>query len=176
MRKNYKIPILIIGLCLIVDQLALAMVFDSNSHIDKIINTTSIIGRLGGLILIFRESIVSRVFPYFQLVMFFLGVTTIGALMKIMHWPLASQLILTGIISIPIIYSVRIFAKKEKQLLDFLKLAWVISYGSYAFISIQHLPFKAEMLIIESVLFFLVYFKFSYEQFRVTKKSKLKFQ
>ena len=173
MRKIYKILICIVGLCLITNQLYLVIDFNNTFYFEKLVDTTSRIGRIGGLFLIFRNTLVSRAFPFFQLTILFLGIITIGALMKIMHWPYANELILTSIISIPTIYCLRLLVKKEKQLLDFLKLVWIISYACYTWISIQHLPYKIEMQMLESVLFLLVYFKFAYEQFQLPNNSKL---
>ena len=85
---------------------------------------------LGLIMLIKNGTIIST--TYFKLILAFIVLTFIGAFFKVSHWPFG-QIILTGsLISIGLVYLIWFVNKKNKSLLDILKLLWVITASGLA--------------------------------------------
>lgn len=59
-----------------------------------------------------------------------LGITMygVGMLFKIMHWPMAKEMLIIGSVSVVLSYLCRFLFKQTKQLTDYLKLALVMLY------------------------------------------------
>lgn len=74
-----------------------------------------------------------------------------GALSKVMYWPFSTQLMGIGSCSILILYTIRIFYKKDKVSLDFIKLGlvvlWVISYANQV-LHLFNLPYYFEIVLL----------------------------
>lgn len=81
---------------------------------------------LFGLILLLRNSSLTKTI-YIRIISFLIAIIIIGAMFKIMHWPGSAIMLSIGLIGIPIVYSFRFIKKTVKQLLDILKLAWVVT-------------------------------------------------
>ena len=56
-----------------------------------------------------------------------LALVGVGALFKIEHWAAADQLLLAGALAVAVAYGLWFRAKPQHELLDYLKLAWVLS-------------------------------------------------
>ncbi|WP_204344507.1 GldL-related protein [Psychroserpens algicola] len=82
-----------------------------------------------------------------------------GALFKVMHWPYANPLMGFGSISILLLYLIRFFYKKEKVILDYVKLVivllWVFKYIIGVF-HIMSLPYIFEILLLVLCIWWLI--------------------
>ena len=56
-----------------------------------------------------------------------LALVGVGALFKVTHWPFADALAIGGAIIVSVSYGLRFRSKLQRELLDYLKLAWVLS-------------------------------------------------
>lgn len=75
-------------------------------------------------------------------------IALIGALFKLQHWPGAGILIFFPLIGIAILYSLNFFLKAERQVLDFWKILWVLSFTGYLLAHFFHqfnTPFMYEI-------------------------------
>ena len=90
-----------------------------------------------------------------RFVYFLLGLLCTGALFKIMHWPDARVLIATGLIGIPLVYTLFFFRKQQKTALDTTKLTYAVIACAAAALRIFHLPYAA-VLQVAAFLFFYV--------------------
>lgn len=64
----------------------------------------------------------------------------IGSLFKLMHWPFASMLTTIGLGSIVLLYPIRFYLKKEKQLIDYVKLVFLVFFPINVYLKLFHLP------------------------------------
>ncbi len=55
-----------------------------------------------------------------------LGISLIGALFKIQHWPFSGTMLIAGSAGLMVVYVLHFLNKRSKNLLDILKLSWVI--------------------------------------------------
>lgn len=93
---------------------------------------------LFGLILLLRNSSLTKTI-YIRIISILIAIIIIGAMFKIMHWPGSSIMLSIGLMGIPSVYSFRFIKKPVKQLLDILKLAWVVTSTIIALGVILHL-------------------------------------
>jgi hypothetical protein len=169
MLKENNIIVSFIGLCLITGLLSELLFFVDIILYEELIRSVSAIGRIGALILLLRQGTLVNSKPFFQLILVFLGLTVIGALMKIMHWPFASPILLIGLVCTPIIYVLHFLKKHSKHRLDVLKLTWVIIFYTRAIFAILHIPFTYEMQSMEGILFLIMFADFAYKQYLTSK-------
>ena len=98
-----------------------------------------------------------------------------GALFKIMHWPYANNLMLLGGASIGILYTIRFVYKREKTILDYVKLAmiliWVFNYLSNAF-QIFYVPYIYEILLLILFIYWFYVEGISYFKSRSYRKNR----
>jgi len=80
-----------------------------------------------------------------QKVRFFLrlsiSVAILGILFKVLHWMYAGPILIAGCIGIGLFYSLRFYQKKPKEILDYSRLALVISFLFHYVIRVFHLPY-----------------------------------
>ncbi len=110
---------------------------------------------------------------YFNIILFCIGVYIIGALFKIMHWPLSNVLLLVPLISIVITYIVRTINKKNKTTLDIFKVLWVVSIATESIMRLCHLVRQESLIFSDLIGWFLILF-FVVEEYkkRLLKKGK----
>ncbi len=171
MQKDNKTIVFIVGICLIAGLLGKLLFYLDITEFGNITQTTTAIGRLGGLILLLKQGTLTNSKPFFQLILAFLGLTLIGAMIKIMHWPFANLILIIGPVSIPIIYSIHFFKKQDKHRLDILKFAWVTAFYTTAIFLIHHFPLGHELQTIEGLLFLIMFADFAYRQYRTGKQQ-----
>ncbi len=71
-----------------------------------------------------------------------IALALLGILFKIMHWPFPGVLLFVGVTGIVIFYSIQFFQKQPKTLLDYSKLALLISFLIYYLLQVLHLPYS----------------------------------
>lgn len=137
--KNKTITILL-GLFFIIIVLGLTMImfYPENSFSYTIFNIGILAGQFSGLYLLIRNGTITQTI-YWKIILFCFGVTTIGAMFKIMHWPLGNIFFISGFLIIAITYLIRFRNKKVKARLDILKLLWVLTTFILASLIILHL-------------------------------------
>lgn len=86
---------------------------------------------------LFKNSSIRKTF-YFKIMLFFLALLMIGLLFKLEHLPGGSTLITTSVLGLSITYLLRTFKKKERLLLDWLKLSWVIAISIISLGIMEH--------------------------------------
>jgi len=82
-----------------------------------------------------------------------ISVLIIGMLFKIQHWPYANVIIVSAFSSIAILYSFRFGAKKEKKLIDYVKLILVVFWCISGSLKTLHFPFQLFFQMIASIAF-----------------------
>jgi gliding motility-associated GldL-like protein len=82
-----------------------------------------------------------------------IAIVVVGALMKILHWPYANELLLAGFLSTILFYSVRSLLKRPKRWLDLLKWGWVVSICIVSPFRIFHWPTTEALVQLPNVLF-----------------------
>ena len=94
---------------------------------------------------------------YFKLNHIFIAFLIVGALFRIQHYKGASLLFLISSLGIITLYTIHFFRKKDKSIVDFLKLFWLISVQLGSFSKIHHLPYSFEEInILTPILFILL--------------------
>jgi hypothetical protein len=102
---------------------------------------------------------------YFRLVSSGFAVVILGSLFKIMHWPFAGPILITGMLIIPVIYLIHYYHKSKKEALDFLKLIWVLSFFTLKLSLLLHWYKDGyNMTLINGILFFLIIILVFYEK------------
>ena len=97
------------------------------------------IGQLSGFFMLLQNG--TFIFTkYFRWIKFIISFILIGTLIKILHWEFYADWILTiGMASIILIYGISFFKKPIKNLLDYLKLFWVIANFALSIAVFLHL-------------------------------------
>jgi hypothetical protein len=80
-------------------------------------------------ILIFKSKLRSKV-KYFVSVLLSTALILIGILFKLMHWYSANSIMVTGLITTCLVYTIYFYTKLIKSHVDLLKLVWVILHCS----------------------------------------------
>lgn len=78
-------------------------------------------------------------------------VLIIGALFKVMHWPYSKELMLIGGGLVSTLYTIRFLFKKQKNRMDYVKIAFVLLWLSSYLINVFHiysLPYVFNILIV----------------------------
>ncbi|MBK7856901.1 MAG: hypothetical protein IPJ79_20225 [Bacteroidetes bacterium] len=143
-----------------------------NAMFDTIVGIASSIGQLWGIILLIKDGPLLKTRPYFQLILFFFGITIIGSLFKIQHWPWAGIMLTIGLLGIATIYAIRFLKKQNKKRLDILKFLWVTVIYIGATLRIQHWPYGHELLILQSILLVILFVDFSYQHIQTNEKTE----
>jgi hypothetical protein len=136
-----KITLILIALALLAAAVGLGLTFSETEYGlgGRLLNAGSRIAEFLGLILLLRNGTTINT-VYFTIFLFCMGFVLIGSLFKIMHWP-GENLLFLSLIAIAVIYTIRFMAKKQKRLLDVLKLLWVITaYVGSAFVMQHWIP------------------------------------
>lgn len=84
----------------------------------------------------------------------------IGAMFKIMHWPIAGILLSIGLAWIFLLYFIHFVRKKRKTLIDSGKLIFVFSFLSARYLTINHLPKDYEVSFFSIMLLVLLVVSF----------------
>ena len=129
------------------------------------------LGRLGGIILLLQQGTLIKTRPFFQLILFFLGIATVGALFTIQGWPYNNIILVTGLLGVPTIYTIRFIKKQDKERLDFLKILWVSIFYIGTTFKLEHWPLGKELISIEGFLFLIMFLDFANQQFRTGKQN-----
>jgi hypothetical protein len=166
---NNKTTVLIIGILLILGLSGELLNYFNISTFDFLTKIAIGIGRLGGIILILQNGTLTKTRPFFQFILFLLGITILGGLFKILHWPYNNAILLSGLFGVPTVYAIRFFKKLNKKRLDILKFLWLTTLYIAAIFKIEHWPFGNELLTIEGILFVLLFMDFSIQYFQLNE-------
>lgn len=90
----------------------------------------------------------TRYYTAFRVV---IGLVIIGALLKILHLTGADQILLISLSAAPVVYIAYFIAKKEKRLLDVLKVITAVSFFLFAVIKLLHLVSPERMFKLQVV-------------------------
>ena len=154
MEKDYSKTIFYGILCLLLLQVAENfIVFFIPSLSSRYVENTANALKLISIILMLSYGTFYNSKPYFRVALGCYFIIVIGAILKIMHWPMSGPFLSTGILSIPLIYFIFFMMKPKKQLLDYLKILFVITYYLAVCLKIFHLPGSAPLFISETLIF-----------------------
>lgn len=152
-----KTTLIIIAISLVAALVGLIIsFFDASINLADLLLTGgyTIAQFLGLLILLYNGSLIGT--KYFRIIQFLTGITILGALFKIMHWPGANEMLLISLNGIALTYLVRFINKKQKGHLDILKLLWVLTtYISVALVLLHWIP--REITYIGNILFWITF-------------------
>ncbi len=87
-----------------------------------------------------------------RLTYLFLSVIIVGFLFRLLHWSFAGITFMIGYVGIMITYVIRFIIKKQKLLLDILKLLWVQTTAIISLLTLMH-RIDREYSIINALLF-----------------------
>ena len=82
----------------------------------------------------------------------------IGVLMRVLHWPYASEVLLSSFFGIGILYCFRFWKKKEKRFVDYVKLVLVIFWTANGIFRIMDFPYTLVFQIVIAVSFLTWFF------------------
>lgn len=100
------------------------------------------------------------------------AIVLIGALFKIQHYPYANELIVIGWLGIMLIYGFSFINKPVKKLLDFLKLAWVLTAIPKIPLRILHYPYYDDLAVISLILMSLALLLFFWKEIKARNYMK----
>lgn len=86
-----------------------------------------------------------------------------GLAFTMQHWPGSGILMLAGIAAISLFYIIYFFTKKEKKVLDFMKLAWLLTRMGGAVLVFFHLPFGRLAINISDIMLLITIFIYLYQ-------------
>ena len=93
-----------------------------------------------------------------------LALVGLGALFKIEHWPLADELLIVGALAVALAYGLWFRTKLQHELLDYLKLAWVIAAMSTVVVMSLFRPWLKPLASISEALFWAVALLYVYQR------------
>ncbi|MCI1185942.1 hypothetical protein MON38_00810 [Hymenobacter sp. DH14] len=93
-----------------------------------------------------------------------LALVGVGALFKIEHWVFGDQLLIGGALAVAIAYSLWFRTKSQRELLDYLKLAWVLAAMSAVVAMSLFRPWLKPLASIAEALFWAVALLFVYQR------------
>lgn len=93
-----------------------------------------------------------------------LALVGVGALFKIEHWAFADQLLIGGAAVVAISYGFWFHAKPHYELLDYLKLAWVLAAMSTVVAMAAFRPWLKPLASISEALFWAVALLYIYQR------------
>ncbi|WP_422350077.1 GldL-related protein [Flagellimonas sp.] len=115
-----------------------------------------------------------------------ISIAILGILFKILHWPFAPTILAAGIVGIGVFYAIRFYQKRRKTLMDYSKLALVITFLLHYSFRIFHLAygtiftytFQCCLLVFLILYFKDVFFSSGQSTLETTdnKESKTKYQ
>jgi hypothetical protein len=124
---------------------------------------TTLIGSLA-LIMVARNGTTIKTVQ-FKIILFCLGIFTLGLLCKIMHWPGAFEIITISLTGIVVTYAIRFINKKNKTILDIFKMLWVAFAAAERISIVGHL-IKREYLIMSYLTGWFVILFFVVEEYK----------
>lgn len=107
-----------------------------------------------------------------QLIRLSFPIIIISILFKIMHWPYGEIVLTTGLGIIVLLYPVRFYLKKEKRLIDYVKLLVAFFLPLNIYLKLLHLPSHYILPIISSTSFLLYLLLELYDNYLNRKSSK----
>jgi uncharacterized membrane protein len=81
-----------------------------------------------------------------------LSIFIIGALFKLMHWPYGGILILFGLTAIMVIYTIYFIMKRQKKLLDWIKVFAVLIKTVASMFWISHWSYREELSVASTIV------------------------
>ncbi|WP_445711059.1 GldL-related protein [Flavobacterium sp.] len=96
----------------------------------------------------------------------------ISILFKVMHWPYTQLLMTIGLGIIVLLYPVRFYLKKEKRIIDYVKLLVAIFLPLNTYLNLFHLPSHYILPIISSTSFLLYLLLELYNNYLNKESSK----
>ncbi len=158
MSTKTIIQILIVCLILAVIGMVVSFLSTGRSSINDLTYLSLSVGQVLGIFLLYRYSTI-RGTIFWRIIQVLFGVTFIGMLFKLQHWPGASIMLGGSLIGIALVYSIRFIQKDIKQRLDVFKWLWISSAFLLSYISMEKLLPK-EYALISSVFFWLAIVEF----------------
>ncbi len=81
------------------------------------------------------------------------AVLLLGMLARIVQWPYAKVIVITGFVSIVLFYCLRFWKKSEKQFLDYVKLILVVFWSTNGVFRMLDLPYTLLFQIVTGISF-----------------------
>ncbi|MDJ1497171.1 hypothetical protein QNI19_29805 [Cytophagaceae bacterium DM2B3-1] len=94
-----------------------------------------------------------------------------GFMFKIMHWPMAMELLVAGCILSMLIYVISFLIKSTKSHLDILKVLWVLVMYITVLLVMYDVPYRHEWIGLPSILFWIMFFDFVYVTYRKAEQA-----
>lgn len=118
MMKN-KYYIIIISILLFLGLIGKFLIYSIPGDI-----LIDIAGTIGTILLIANGNLFRK--THFKIIILLFFIAFVGAIFHLMHWPYSSYLLYIPMGLIPLIYINHFINKKTKEVLDYLKLVWVV--------------------------------------------------
>jgi len=134
----------------------------SPGRLSPMLDLGFIIITLAGLVIIYLAGTLRRSrFNIFVLAG--ISITIIGAVFKIQHWPMAELIFFSGLGVTAILYFIHFILKPVKQLLDYLKVIWLLLRIAAIFFVFNNLPYGDLLTHITSIVLLAVIFLYLYQ-------------
>ncbi len=127
---------------------------NSNFSISRIANVLDAVISLFWIITIIKNSNIRYTY-YFKIINLSIAVLFIGGLFKIMHWEGSSFILTIGVLALFITYIFRFTNKPSIQLLDILKMLWLLCVLISTLIR-EYKITNADLSILSSVIFYVM--------------------
>ncbi len=130
------------------------------AHADLFI---AIAEKLGIIVMLLNGSFINT--SLFRIALFFLGLTALGALFKILHYAGADELLLYSPIALFCVYLLHFYRKKPKQRTDVLKVFMLLGLLILSALLVLHIisaEHREALVIINEVLFWVTFLDFLY--------------
>ena len=75
-----------------------------------------------------------------------------GIMLKVMHWPFAGWLIITGFGTVALLYPIRFWKKENKRWIDFARLGFAVSWAINGIFTLNHFPYSWPIQFIAGIL------------------------
>jgi len=82
-----------------------------------------------------------------------LAILLSGIIAKMLEWPYASKILLTGFATLGLLYVIRFAFKTEKRFLDFIKLTLVAFWSLYGVFTVMNFPYTLFFLTMTAIAF-----------------------
>jgi hypothetical protein len=135
-------------------------------------NILFIIGYVVGIILMISEGNETKRSTNLMKFSFPVLLFIAGVLFKIMYWPFAMHLMISGMAGFTFLYLLQFLKKSSRNYIDLLKVIWIISFVMCRLFLLLHWPFRNILDLIEPLMFCVLMICFTKEFGKYRPASK----
>jgi len=143
----FKLSLLIIGVGIVIYVLNIAENLGIN-----ILSLGGITLYVSGFYLLYKNGNIQKTI-YWNFIKFSSGFVLISILMKILHLRFANEIMMLSFMIIGLIYFIYFLRKKNKLILDYFKVSWILMFLTSSLFLVFHWKYGDEIQVISTILF-----------------------